>query len=998
MARPLPDLAVQVLGPPRVRVDGRAVELRGEKPTALLYALAIRPDGLTRAELAELFWGPGRRSNLRAALYQLRRSPGGEAWLDDDRHDDAVRLRGQSDLAELEQRFAADDHAGALALWSPGDVALRADSCLLAGFDLPSAPAFVDWLDAERQRVHGLVRACALRHADRLIEEGAFAAALALLEGLADEDPLDEDLHRRVMIAAWRAGDRARALRRYEACRRALSEGLGLPPVATTSELAEAIRLDSVGAVDHLLSGAAHLRPSTELPFVGRRRELAALRDLLNEHRWLTLSGPGGVGKTRLAWALVEDLRRNDGRPIAFVPLDAVVGPEFAVAAIANVVQVTFEGPDPPIVQLARGLAGRRTVLVLDNAEHLQPELGEAVERLLELVPDLRIVTTSRLPAGRPSERIFRVEGLEVPLGPDDADVAERDAVRLFVTAAQRVAPSFRMHADVATDVVRVCSALRGHALGLRLAAGWLRFRSCAELADAIASDLLALDNPGLSLDPRHAGLRRVMESTWTLLDEVDADLVARLSVFRGAFDASAAYVVAGAGASALARLDVAGWLQATGPGWYDLHPMIHEFGLERLRAGPHGAQVEQRHARLYLERMAARHGAILGPDTRAALDATEADWENLRAAWTFAARAGRHQELAAASEPLSLYADMRVRFLEAERLFAEAVEALRPLSAAVTPVAIVAMCGRGTHLSRLSRFAEALEVAEEALRLARATPGLDVGTLHRPMKLRGDVLVGSGRYEDARQAYEAALAASQERLPHRVSRDLRSLANVEAVLGHARDAETHYRAAIERNRASGYRVGLAIDLNNLAELLISEDRLDVAQAMIEESLGIAEGVDVHLVPYLELNLAELSEKRGDLAATVLHARRALELAERYSQSSIRSRAQTRLASAALGAGDAAEAARRLDAALSIARDADEPAAALHALVVHARLDLARGDDARAARSLAVVVAHEASEARDVDVAQRLLGSDRTTGELPSLDTIVDELVGVDTT
>ncbi len=995
MAQATPLLDVQVLGPPGVRVDGRKVALRGRKPTALLYALAVRPDGLTRAELAELLWGPGRRSNLRAALYQLRRSPGGDEWLDDDRHADTLRLRGHSDLAEFERRVAADDHAGALALWSPEGLALRAESCLLAGFDLPSAPAFRDWLDAERQRVHALVRACALRHAERLVEDGAFATALSLLEGLAAEDPLDEELHRRVMIVAWRAGDRARALRQYETCRRALTEGLGLPPVETTSELAEAIRLDAVAAPANELQGAARLRPQTELPFVGRRRELAALRALLDGERWLTLSGPGGVGKTRLAWALVDELRANDRRSVAFVPLDAVVGTEFAVAAIANVAQIAFEGPESPIVQLARGLSGRSTVLVLDNAEHLQPELGDAIERLLDLTPDLQVVTTSRLPTGRPTERIFRVEGLEGPLGPHDADAAERDAVRLFVTAAQRVAPTFRLDGDVAADVVRVCSALRGHPLGLRLAAGWLRFRSCAELADAVSGDLLALDNPGLSVDPRHAGLRRVMESTWTLLGVEDAELLARLSLFRGPFDAAAAYAVAGAGTSALARLDAAGWLQSVEPGRYDLHPMIHEFGLERLRASSHGERVEERHARLYLERMAARHDAILGPDPREALDATEADWENLRAAWTFASEAGRHAELAAASEPLSLYADMRVRFLEAERMFAEAVEALEPFSAEAVPVAIVAMCGRGMHLFRLSRFAEALDVAEAALRLARATPKLDVATLHRPTKLRGDVLVGAGRYAEAREAYLDALAASQERLPARVSRDLRSLANVEAVLGRARDAETHYRAAIERNRATGYRVGLAIDLNNLAELLISHDRLDEAETMIAESLGIAEGVDVHLVPYLELNLADLTEKRGDLAATVRHARRALELAERYSQSSIRSRAQARLASAALRADDRSEAGRRLDAALDIARDADEPASALHALVVRARLDRAQGDDARALRCLAVVVGHPASEARDVQEAERLLGASRPAAAALSLEQLLGELIGV---
>lgn len=986
MAHSARTLHADLLGRPQLRWNRAPLTLAAVKPRALVYVLAVRREPVAKATLAELLWGPDRLGNLRSALYTLRKQAQAEAWLHEADGGRALQVEVRTDLAVFEHAAVHGDVAEALACWRRAGVSGPAGKALLEGTYVPAAPAFEDWLALERARVAVVYRECLSRRAAELEGAGRWGEARAVLEELVLEDPLHEETYRRLMLACWRLGRVDAALAHFEACRRALAEELGLEPVSATHELYESLRAHAGGSVP---DGAAVDADGGAPGFVGRRAELEALDDALRRHRVVTVVGPGGVGKTRLAR---EAMRRGGvatSRAICFVSLGTLGSGAFVVAAIANALRVGFEGPRDPLAQLGAALRQRPTLLVLDEVEHL-PEVDAIVASLLEAAPEITFLITSRRTLRRIGGAVLRLEGLDRPTGPDDPEARTRDAVRMFVSAAQRVDPDFVLTAAVVPAVVRVCEMLRGHPLGLELAAGWLRFHDADALAELLRSDPLRLENPGLPLEERHASLRRVMERSWALLSEEERRVTSELSVCRDGVDAAAAHAIAGAQPRTLLDLVGKSWLKPGPEGRYELHPLVREFGRTQLAARRDVEAVAAAHARVYLGRLAEQRAHVLGRRPGPVLDAITNDFENVREAWRTAVRQRRWEVLRGAAETLSLYADMRARFHDAVALFSEAAAgaASDPDVDAVSR-AVLAV-GKGTHLFRLSRFGEALALTDALGAASSAEVGAE--TRLQVLELRANVFVRMGRYPEAQCLYEDALALARTDVPDRLSRELRALANVEAALGHAADAEAHYREAIALNRREGYLVGLAIDLNNLAELLIHQDRLDEADAMIRESRTYADGVDVHLVTYLTLNAAVLGYRRGDVAAAAAHAHACRVQAERFGQVGLQCRSATLLGWAALQDGDEARAAAWLADAVATAHAADELACLMHAFLGWAELLHARGEVTQAARYLACVQDHPASEAEDRAAAARRLESLGLPEHAPTLVELVERI------
>ncbi|WP_214325713.1 ATP-binding protein [Nonomuraea sediminis] len=573
-------LSLLLLGPPELAVGGRPVGIRAAKTRALLCYLAATPGPRPRSELAALLWGErpdaNARGSLRLSLSELRREVGG--WLDITR--DHVRFRaGDGCFVDHERLARTPSVAEALRLW-------RGD--FMDGVWFCDAPAFGGWLESERRRARLLLRGLLLRGASTPPEEFVRLARL-----VAALEPYDEEAHRLLITALAESGNRGAALACYDDLRRRLADELGVEPAPETV------------AVRRGLVRAAPPVPRTGL--VGRDSEIRDVRALLARRRLVTLLGPGGVGKTRLAIAAAAP-------SCAFVSF-AGVGPEAAVTTLARRLGVDLSPQRPALDLLLSALARRELLLVLDNLEHLQ-DFDPVIARIMGTAPGVKILATSRRRLDVPGQVTFEVRGLPSPA-----------AETLFISRAAGAFDPERHAASVAA----ICAATGGLPLAIELAAGLLRAVPPAELAQRLGADLLSAAGPAVR--PRHACMRTVFETSWRLLDPDAQQALAALSAFGGGCTLAAALEVARTTPRVLVRLVDHCMIQLAPSGRYVLHPLIQQYAAEHLDA---------RERRAVRERHAACFAGLLDRHATALQDASDAEvtrvlgveMDNIRLAW----------------------------------------------------------------------------------------------------------------------------------------------------------------------------------------------------------------------------------------------------------------------------------------------------------------------------------------------------------------------------
>ncbi|MGH2353778.1 MAG: ATP-binding protein, partial [Chloroflexota bacterium] len=357
-------------------------------------------------------------------------------------------------------------------------------------------------------------------------------------------------------------------------------------------------------------------------PFIGRQADLAELSSLLSTPacRLLTLVGPGGIGKTRLALQAAARLRdaraaasgRGFGHGVYVVALQALRSPDLLLPALADALALPPVGSGDPLAQLLNYLRDKAVLLVLDNFEHLMH--GAALlAGILAAAPQLKLLVTSREALNVQEEWLYPIQGLPFPDSELAADLEDYSAVRLFAERARRVRWDFSLDAERA-GVVRVCRLVEGMPLALELAAAWTKTLPCAEIATEIESSIDFLATRLRDVPERHRSMQAVFEQSWARLDGGERAVLRRLSVFRGGFRREAAEQVAGASIPTLSLLVDKSLLRLEVDGRYQIHELLRQYAEERLRcAADEAAQVHDRHCAHFAALLQARLGDILG-------------------------------------------------------------------------------------------------------------------------------------------------------------------------------------------------------------------------------------------------------------------------------------------------------------------------------------------------------------------------------------------------
>ena len=348
------------------------------------------------------------------------------------------------------------------------------------------------------------------------------------------------------------------------------------------------------------MRGARHNLPALTTGFVGRENELAELLRLLASptSRLVTLLGPGGVGKTRLALEAAAAVEPAFLNGVWLAQLAGVDNPAALPWSLADAVGLALAGAEPPEVQLLNFLRHRELLLVLDNFEHL---IGKAaldlVWRILQQAPAVKFLITSRERLNLAAEWLVDLAGLPFPAGNGRGDAQAYPAVQLFVRRSHRVRPDFVLDAGAGEAVARICQLTEGLPLAIELAAAWMRTLPPAQIVEELARGLALLASTAHDIPERHRSMAAVFEHSWTLLDNEAQMALAQLSVFRGGFDQAAAQAVAHAGLPLLQALVDRSLLRMDDTGRFDMHPLVRQFAGDRLSQSPQATAARSRHA-----------------------------------------------------------------------------------------------------------------------------------------------------------------------------------------------------------------------------------------------------------------------------------------------------------------------------------------------------------------------------------------------------------------
>ena len=609
--------------------------------------------------------------------------------------------------------------------------------------------------------------------------------------------------------------------------------------------------------------------PSILTPFIGRRKELLRLNELICDPdvRLVTIVGPGGMGKTRLALQAAENILDNgyvDVFPngVYFVSLASLQSIDAIESTIAESIGFRFYAESDTRQQLLDYLRKKAMLLILDNFEHLL-EGVEIVTDILQNTEDVSILITSRTELHLQAEQVFPLFGMDTPdvgkvepIAIEEIHYQEQfSAVQLFQTTACRTLPDFKISAENLSDVIRICQLVEGIPLAILLAAGWIKLLSPAEIATEIGQSLDILESDMSDVPDRQRSMRVVFDHSWQMLNEREQGIFKGLSVFRGGFTRDAAQQVTGAGLRELMALVENSLIQRKSDDQFDVHELFRQYSEERLTQEPHDEEeMRDRHSEYYLTYMQIRSKDVRSARQIEAMVEIESVSENAIAAWNWALQRGEASRLGQASDSLGSYYKWSCRYQEGETSFRVAAEVLtnhvakpsEPNTEIHHQVSKIMYWQAyftsqiGDKETSLKLFQESLTTLEQST-LPEQLTQMDKATILQELARHvGD----TGSRQEAldllnlsRELFQATGDQWGE------ATTLQALGHINFALGSYEDAKRSLNLCLKIRNEIGDKMGIADTLLTLGLIASYQGQLEEAKQFINESLVINEAI-----------------------------------------------------------------------------------------------------------------------------------------------------------
>ena len=875
-------LSFRLLGHAELLLDGEPLRrFRSQKELALLIYLAHTGQAHRRDMIADLLWKSDTPkqalSNLRTVLARVQQHVGNDLLVTARSLELAPASRGAVDSRQLLEALAG---AGAISSAAAAKTASSALACyrgdFLAGLHVRNAPLFDEWAAQEREHIHREVVAAYAKLARYLQSAGECERGVAVARRWLQIDSLDEAAHTALLEFLLASGSSREALAHYQRSAELLRTELGIEPPAAMTALISNLQ-PRRAATPRPLALARHNLPAPHDQFVGRETTQHSIHLRLDQAwcRLVTLVGPGGVGKTRLATTVARERLQRYPDGVWLVDL-ADIDPndenlaEAIAVEIAAVLDLRFAGAATPETQVLDYLQHKQALLILDNFEHVL-EGSQVVSAITQRCENVQLLATSREALRLRAEWVVTLGGLS------HADDGPAEAAELFAARWQQQHAG-TLAGDELAAARDICQMVEGLPLAIELAAALTRQATARSIADSLHSGFGALTAPMRDRPERHQSMQIVFEMSWRTLAPALRHVLARLSVFRGGFTAAAAREVAGAEAGQLGALAEKSLLAYRADAErYTLHPVIRAFAAARR---PLSDPTPERHAQFFLALLAAHAAPLQGHSPQDSMALLEPDAENMRLAWQTGIALRRADWLGDALTALSIYYQLRGLAREGEAVMHASAEAAAGWNARdVALLAARAGVERARFQNRLGQHWPAMQSAQAALKLAAASH--DRWAEGMAYVWWGESLWRLGKYDAARANLDHALAAAQAIGSSEIAGWVQHhLGIIDDIQGHYAAAHGHLQRACDAWRSLGNATTLSVSLNSLGLVCHHEGDLKAAQQCMEHALRLCEQIDNrHLQALLFNNLSIVATEQADYSGAQQYLQHGLELA-----------------------------------------------------------------------------------------------------------------------
>ena len=855
---------LQLFAVPRLTSSSESLNLPLNKPFSLLAYLAFRADWVSRDELLLLYYADIDEKSARHRLRQLAYRAKKYDWAAGfEQNDDSFRWLIDNDAKQFQDAMRQNNYAEALKFYQ-GE--------FLAGLKDEESAGYETWLELTRNDLKLQWLEAASKHSGELERRGAYTDAVTVLSDVWQQEPLAEMLLQSLMRCHYLNDSTRDALDCFERFKTLLHEEMGIEPEAATLELAQNI------ANNKLVAARPHNLPAQSTPFVGREAELEQIGELLKQEncRLLTLTGTGGMGKTRLALQAANRQIGQFEHGVFFVPLAPVASHTGVAAAAADALNLSSHGQASLAAQVLDFVRDKDVLLVLDNFEHVL-KAALWLTDLLEQSPRLHILVTSRERLKVQAEHQLKLHGLDVP--ESDARLEHSASVQLFIQSAKRLKPKFALQDNNRDAIANICRLVGGMPLAIELAASWITLLSPKDIQAEIERDVGFLSSDLQDFPERHKNIEALLEASWQRLDEDAKQGFRSLSIFPSSFSQEAAQAVTGAGLRQLLVLEQRSLLQRNAQGHFETHPLLRQFASKKRQDESDTDTLEQAMAQYYCQFLAERIDTLFSENQDDTLQDIDADLQNILTALHYAVEHHALRQLSHALDSLYHFYFFRGWFSEAIEVFAGIIEALQNQADSLDHYIVLKRYQRCwlffQHRSAKSRLIdEQLDDLMDFFEYNNMP-----GDLRFCMEMKAYRSFRQGAFETAKQLYLEMLESVPDGkdYPEKIS-ILNNLGNVYTRLGDWQAAQGHYEHALKLSRHVGSPRQRAHTLIRLGDLYSDFGNYDESLAAFQEGLRLYQNMGNQYGIAVALNNV----------ATVYHVLKDYPQASRYYRQSLR--------------------------------------------------------------------------------------------------------------